>query len=41
MSNKELALTIYEMMQKDYPKRPLWQTMGEIEDLLNKHIPNN
>jgi hypothetical protein len=41
MSNKELALTFCEMFQKDYPKRPIWQTMIEIENLLNKHRPNN
>ena len=41
MNTKELALTICEMFQKDYLKRPIWQTMVEIEDLINKHRPNN
>jgi len=40
MNTKELALTICEMFQRDYPKRPMWQTMLEIEDLINKQRPS-
>jgi hypothetical protein len=36
--SKELALTICEKIQNEYPKRPIWQTMLEIEDLINKHV---
>ena len=35
---KELALTICEKLQNEYPKNPLEKTMLEIEDLINKHI---
>ncbi|AGO47722.1 hypothetical protein Phi4:1_gp188 [Cellulophaga phage phi4:1] len=38
MTTKEIALTICEKMQNEYPKRPIWQTMLEIEDLINKHV---
>ena len=31
-----MALTICEMFQKDYLKKPIWQTMIEIEKLLNE-----
>jgi hypothetical protein len=39
MNTKELALTICEMFQKDYPKKPLWKTMLEIEYLIDKERP--
>jgi hypothetical protein len=39
MTTKELALTICEMFQRDYNNRPIWQTMLEIEDLINKQRP--
>lgn len=39
--SKELALTICEKIQKEYPNRPLWQTMIEIEDLINKHVESH
>lgn len=35
---KELTLTICEKIQSEYPKRPIWQTMLEIEDLIDKHV---
>lgn len=35
MTTKELALTICEMFQRDYNNKPIWQTMLEIEDLIN------
>jgi hypothetical protein len=38
MTTKEIALTICEKIQNEYPKRPIWQTMLEIEDLINKHV---
>lgn len=41
MVTKELALTICEMFQKDYLKRPIWQTMLDIEALIDKHRPIN
>jgi hypothetical protein len=37
-TSKEVALTICEKIQNEYPKRPLWQTMLEIEDLIDKHM---
>lgn len=37
MTTKEIALTICEKIQNEYPKRPIWQTMLEIEDLIDKH----
>ena len=37
MITKELALTICEMFQKDYTKRPIGQTMRDIENLIDKH----
>jgi hypothetical protein len=41
MITKELALTICEMFQKDYLKRPIWHTMLDIEALIDKHRPSN
>lgn len=38
MTTKEIALTICEKIQNEYPKRPIWQTMLEIEDLIDKHV---
>lgn len=37
-TSKEVALTICEKIQNEYPKRPLWQTMLEIEDLIDRHV---
>ena len=38
MTTKEIALTICEKIQNEYPKRPIWQTMLEIENLIDKHV---
>jgi hypothetical protein len=38
MTTKEVALTICEKIQNEYPKRPIWQTMLEIEDLIDTHV---
>ena len=38
MTTKEISLTICEKIQNEYPKRPIWQTMLEIEDLIDKHV---
>lgn len=38
MTSKEIALIAVEKFQEEYPKRPLWQTMLEIEDLIDKHV---
>lgn len=37
-TSKELALVICEKIQNEYPDRPLWQTMIEIEDLIDNYV---
>lgn len=37
-TSKEVALTICEKIQNEYHKVTSWQTMLEIEDLIDKHV---
>ena len=37
-TTKEVALIIIEKIQNEYPKRPIWQTMLEVEYLIDKYV---
>ena len=39
MTTKDLSLVICEMFRKDYSKKPILQTMLDVEVLINKYRP--